>query len=65
MTKKAFYLAPLLKRSEEKTVQIEMNAEIITPIEWVDRYLKKRNFKEEELLLIKEEAEKIFEEIIQ
>jgi len=63
LTKQAFFVASISKKSETKTTHIEIAEEILNPMDWFSKYLEIKNFSPQEKKSLKEAAQKLIEEL--
>jgi len=63
LTKDAFWVASISKKSEKQITKMEINNEVLGPMEWFNRYLESKKFNKEERNALKEAALRLIEEV--
>jgi len=63
LTKDAFWVASISKKSEKQITKMEINNEVLGPIEWFNRYLESNQFSKEEKKILSEAALRLMDEV--
>ena len=63
LTKDAFWVASISKKSEKQITKMEINNEVLGPMEWFNRYLESKKFSKEEKKILSVAALRLMDEV--
>ena len=63
MTKSAYFVAAIAKKSEQKTVRIQVEKEHLTPLDWLCKFMELKKINKNEQAQLKELARELIEEV--